>query len=218
MAKRPVGEEGARPWVPSTHEVSALRDAAPGCRGCELYRDATQVVFGSGAEHARLFLVGEQPGDKEDLQGEPFVGPAGRVLSEALELAGIDRGDVYLTNAVKHFRHEVRPERGKRRLHKTPNTSHIHACQPWLEAELEAVDPDVVVALGSTAGKSLLGPKFKVTESRGQMLSADIFQLPRHVMPTIHPSAILRLRGRPERDSEFAAFVTDLTTAAAAET
>ena len=206
---------GAARWVP-TGGVSALRSAAPQCRGCELWADATQVVFSSGPERARLVLVGEQPGDKEDLEGEPFVGPAGSVLAEALVAAGVDPGQVYLTNAVKHFRFE---ERGKQRLHKTPDLEHIRACNPWLTAELKAVRPDVVVCLGATAGRAVLGRPVRVGAERGRLLDAPAQSGTAggaRVLLTTHPSAVLRLRGRPEYPEAFEALVADLEIAAAA--
>ena len=209
---------GAERWVPSGG-VDDLRSAAPQCRGCELWAPATQVVFSSGPEHARMVLVGEQPGDREDLEGEPFVGPAGAVLSEALAAAGIDPGQVYLTNAVKHFRFE---ERGKQRLHKTPELAHIRACSPWLAAELKVVQPDVVVCLGATAGRAVLGRAVRVGAERGRLLEAPAGTSPSgaagtaRVLLTTHPSAVLRLRGRPEYPEAFDLLVSDLEIAAAA--
>jgi uracil-DNA glycosylase family protein len=204
---------GAEQWVPDGAGIAELRAAAPDCRGCELYRDATQVVFGAGPERARLMLVGEQPGDSEDKAGEPFVGPAGRLLGDALGEAGIPPEDAYVTNAVKHFRFELR---GKRRLHKSPAVGNIEACNPWLGAELHAVRPEVVVALGATAARGLLGRPAKVTAERGRVLDD---RLPAasdaRVVLTVHPSSVLRLRGTPDFDGEFAALVADLRTAAA---
>ena len=179
------------------------------CRNCELYRDATQAVFSRGRASATVVLVGEQPGDREDLDGELFVGPAGRVLDEALELAGIARGDVYLTNAVKHFRFE---RRGKRRIHEKPGVAHIEACHPWLEAELGIVRPRVVVCLGATAGRSVLGRPVKVTQERGRPLDVDA---PYEVVVTTHPSALLRLRDRGDYAGELRALADDLRTAVA---
>jgi uracil-DNA glycosylase len=199
---------GAQEWVPPEAGVDALRDAAPGCRGCELWADATQVVFSVGPERARIVLVGEQPGDREDRTGEPFVGPAGDVLADALEAAGIDQAAVYLTNAVKHFRFT---ERGKRRIHKTPGVAHVEACHPWLEAELAAVGPEVVVCLGATAARAVLGRDVRVGEVRGQVIPGDDGT---RVVVTTHPSAVLRLRGRPGWDEAFDALVEDLRTAA----
>jgi uracil-DNA glycosylase family protein len=169
-----------------------------------LYENATQAVFGEGAAKAEVFLVGEQPGDKEDLAGRPFVGPAGQLLDRALEQAGIDRGKTYVTNAVKHFKWQAR---GKRRIHQKPSWSETVACRPWLEAELEAVQPRVVVFLGATAAQSLLGRDFRVTKHRGELLDSDLAE---HVTATIHPSAILRQQDEESRQAEFAAFVDDL--------
>ncbi len=160
-------QQDASAWVPTSRDLADLESAAHGCRGCELWEPATQVVFSSGDRSARLMLVGEQPGDQEDRQGEAFVGPAGKVLDEALEAAGIARESVYVTNAVKHFRHE---QRGKRRIHQKPELRHVVACRPWLEAELEAVAPAVVVALGATAARSVLGRPVKIGETRGRLL------------------------------------------------
>ncbi|CAA9376932.1 UdgX family uracil-DNA binding protein [uncultured Nocardioides sp.] len=200
----------ARPWVPEDPTVPRLAEAAQECRGCELWEDATQVVFSTGGERARLALVGEQPGDREDQAGQPFVGPAGGVLDRALEEAGIDRGAVYLTNAVKHFRHE---QRGKRRIHQKPDLRHLVACGPWLEAELSVVDPDVVVCLGATAARAVLGRAVKIGAERGTVHD-DVAG--RATLVTTHPSALLRLRGRGGYDEAFAAFVADLRTAARA--
>ena len=190
--------------------MSALEKAAEGCRGCELYKDATQVVFGEGRPSARLMLVGEQPGDKEDLEGEPFVGPAGRLLDRALEEAGIDRSEAYVTNAVKHFKWKAK---GKRRLHQTPRAGEVEACKPWLEAEVQAVEPEALLAMGATAARSLYGTKVKVTKDRGRPLESPLAPV---AAVTIHPSALLRLRDRDEREAEFAAFVADLEAVAAA--
>jgi uracil-DNA glycosylase len=187
--------------------IDQLRLEAAGCTACPLYRDATQTVFGEGTVTAALMLVGEQPGDKEDRAGEPFVGPAGRVLDEALELAGIDRDAVYVTNAVKHFKWEPR---GKARIHKTPNAAEIKACHPWLEQEIAAVRPEVIVALGATAARSVFGKPMKIGESRGKVLPcADHLQ----GVITIHPSAILRARGEVDRSEMRDAFVADLRVA-----
>lgn len=185
-----------------------LRDEVEACRNCELHRDATQAVFSVGRASASLMLVGEQPGDREDLEGEPFVGPAGRVLGEALELAGIERSDVYLTNAVKHFRFETR---GKRRIHQKPAAGHIDACHPWLEAEVEVVEPRVVVCLGATAGRSVLGRTVRIREERGQVLDVDA---PYAVLLTTHPSALLRLRDRGDYAAELQDLADDLKRAA----
>jgi DNA polymerase len=194
------------PATETPADLDALRRAAACCTNCELYRDATQTVFGEGPPSAWLMLVGEQPGDHEDLAGKPFVGPAGRVLDTALERAGIDRGEVYLTNAVKHFRF-VRA--GKRRIHKTPGVTHIKACRPWLDKELAAVRPAAIATLGAIAAKALLGPNFKITKQRGEVLDWEGFRL----VPTVHPSSILR--GPAEkRDEGLAALVRDLRVAA----
>ena len=210
MTDRP----GAEQWVPESCSLSRLRDAAPDCRGCELWADATQVVFSTGTRKARVMLVGEQPGDIEDREGEPFVGPAGRILDEVLEQAGIDRREVYLTNAVKHFRHEMR---GKRRIHQKPTVAHITACRPWLEAEVAAVDPVVVVCLGATAGRAVLGSPVRIGEQRGQVLEPGpraVAGTPSVVLTT-HPSSILRLRDRDERRAARKALADDLRAAAA---
>ncbi|GAA1203555.1 UdgX family uracil-DNA binding protein [Pseudonocardia alaniniphila] len=182
--------------------LDALRREATHCTACELYESATQTVFGEGPPTAWLMLVGEQPGDKEDVAGRPFVGPAGRVLDTALERAGIDRAEAYLTSAVKHFRFE---QRGNRRLHKTPGVTHIRACRPWLDGELRAVRPAVLATLGAVAGKALLGPGFRISRVRGEVLEWE----GRSLVPTVHPSAILR--GPPEtRDEALDALVSDL--------
>jgi len=199
----------AAPWVPADATVPKLREAAPQCRGCELWEPATQVVFSAGNDRAPLVLVGEQPGDAEDRQGVPFVGPAGKLLQRALTEAGIAVADVYVTNAVKHFRFT---ERGKRRIHATPQMSHIKACRPWLEAELALVDPELIVCLGSTAAKALLGPAFRVTQSRGQVLEHETPVGPRRVLATVHPSSVLRA-DQAERDAAYAGLVTDLRVA-----
>lgn len=206
-----IDRPGAQEWVPAEHEVDALRSAAPDCRGCELWEPATQVVFSAGNPSGRLMLVGEQPGDVEDQRGIPFVGPAGRVLQSALESAGIDRSDAYVTNAVKHFRFQLR---GQRRIHQTPEMAHITACKPWLTAELDAVRPELVVVLGSTAAKALLGKDFRVTQRRGELIeepSLDGAAL--RFLPTVHPSSILRAPPE-ERDTAMEAFVADLRVAA----
>jgi uracil-DNA glycosylase len=201
---------GAQQWVPEHGDVADLREAAPACRGCELWAPATQVVFSSGSAHARMMMVGEQPGDKEDLQGEPFVGPAGSLLRRAVEDAGIDLGDVYLTNAVKHFHFE---HRGKRRIHQKPELGHMVACQPWLDAELKAVDPELIVPLGATAVRVLLGPEVRVTKQRGQLLTHDTALGARQFVPTVHPSSILR-GPSSARQEAYDAFVADLRAAA----
>ena len=192
---------GAGEWVPDGAGLDVLRGAVQGCRGCELWQRATQAVFGEGRPKARLMLVGEQPGDKEDREGEPFVGPAGRILAE------LERGDVYVTNAVKHFRFE---ERGKRRIHKRPDVGHINACRPWLEAELRAVDPAVIVCLGATAARAVLGRPVTIGAERGTPIPvAD-----RVAVVTIHPSAVLRLRDTADRQAAIEGLVGDLKAAA----
>jgi uracil-DNA glycosylase family protein len=196
--------DGAAPYVPESVRLSVLAGAAARCRGCPLYRDATQTVFGEGSRDAPLILVGEQPGDREDVQGHPFVGPAGLVLWKCLEQAGIDRAQVFATNAVKHFKHEVR---GKRRLHKRPNTDEIEACHPWLRAELRAVRGRVIVALGAVAARSLLGRPVPIAKSRGTAFELD----GRAVVVTYHPSAVLRADDAAEEIR--AALVSDLRAA-----
>jgi DNA polymerase len=197
-----------RQTQPDAGSLSQLASAARECTACELYRDATQTVFGEGAPNSRLVLVGEQPGDVEDVQGRPFVGPAGGVLDRALEEAGIDRGTVYVTNAVKHFRFV---QRGKRRIHSKPGREHIEACHPWLARELAAVSPEVVVALGATAVQALLGSKYRVMRDRGALLP---FQDGIRALVTIHPSAVLRMPPE-ERERAFGGLVADLKVAAA---
>jgi uracil-DNA glycosylase family protein len=199
-----VPVDSAAPYIPENPTLPKLREAAAGCRACPLWQTGTQTVFGEGSEDAQVMLVGEQPGDQEDKQGKPFVGPAGRILDEALELAGIDRGTTYVTNAVKHFKWEAR---GKRRIHAKPTWSEQMACRPWLEAELVVVQPRVLVCLGATASQSLLGKQFRVTKERGKWLESDLAE---HVTATIHPSAILRQRDDESRHRELASFVEDL--------
>jgi DNA polymerase len=187
----------AAEFLPPRRSLKALEQAAEGCRGCELYKDATQVVFGRGRKSAELMLVGEQPGDKEDLAGAPFIGPAGRLLDKALAEAGIDRSQAYVTNAVKHFKWKPR---GNRRLHQTPRAGEIEACKPWLQAEVEAVEPQAVLAMGATAARSLFGTKVKVTKDRGRPLESPLAPV---AAVTIHPSALLRLRDHDQREAEF---------------
>jgi uracil-DNA glycosylase len=201
----------AAEWVPPNADVDELREAAKSCRGCELWEPATQVVFSAGNARAKMILVGEQPGDVEDREGIPFVGPAGRLLQRALDDAGAARTDLYVTNAVKHFRFTLR---GKRRIHQTPEVTHIVACRPWLEAEIEQVRPQLIVCLGATAAKSLLGNQFRVTKQRGQLIDDPAYGEIR-LLATVHPSAILRTRGE-EHDAAYAAFVEDLKVAVAA--
>jgi uracil-DNA glycosylase family protein len=201
----------ATPFLPASRDLESLAAAVEECRGCDLWERATQAVFGAGAGGADVMLVGEQPGDQEDKQGAPFVGPAGMLLDEALEAAGIDRSRAYVTNAVKHFKWR---ERGKRRIHDKPSWSQIGACRPWLLAEIDAVSPRAVVLLGATAAQSLLGKDVRVMRDRGRFEQAGLAPLAEVVVVTIHPSAILR--GEPdERESELAAFVDDLRLAAA---
>jgi uracil-DNA glycosylase family protein len=197
---------GAQRWVPPDADLEAIHAAAPGCRGCELWAPATQVVVSTGDASARVVLVGEQPGDVEDREGVPFVGPAGKLLMRAVDEAGLDRREVYLTNAVKHFRFTPR---GKRRIHQTPDVGHVTACHPWVEAELKAVDPDVVVPLGATAVRSVLGPGLKVTQQRGQVVVRETLAGERRFVPTVHPSSVLRAPD-PERQAAFEALVADL--------
>ncbi|SDM23395.1 UdgX family uracil-DNA binding protein [Allokutzneria albata] len=200
MVKHP----GAQP--PDTDDLDELRSAAASCEGCDLFRDATRTVFGDGPGSADAVFVGEQPGDQEDRAGEPFVGPAGRLLDRALEEAGIDRERAYVTNAVKHFKFEPR---GKRRIHKKPTRSEVVACRPWLTAELAAIRPALVVCLGATAAQSLLGTGFKLTDHRGEIL--DLPGFPARVTATQHPSAVLRA---PDRDAAYQDLVRDLRVAA----
>ena len=185
-------------------DLEALRRASDGCRGCGLYEHATQTVFGAGDAHAAVMLVGEQPGDREDIEGEPFVGPAGALLDHALAEAGLDRSGLYVTNAVKHFKWE---RRGKVRLHKKPGAREVAACKPWLLAEVDAVRPEIVVCLGATAAQALLGAEFRVTRQRGQIMSG-----PRRTptMTTVHPSSVLRARDESARQSQLDEFVQDL--------
>lgn len=201
-------EDTAAPLVPARPTLAALRRAAAGCTACDLHRTGTQTVFGEGPRRAELLLVGEQPGDREDLAGRPFVGPAGRLLDDGLRDAGIDRERVYVTNAVKHFKWVAR---GKRRIHEKPNGREVRACRPWLDAELAVVEPALVVCLGATAAQAILGPSFRVTRHRGEVVAAPI---PTPVLATVHPSAILRSRTSEERRAAYAAFVADLGKAA----
>jgi DNA polymerase len=212
MAAEPRVEPSAEPWVPERPSLPALREAAHACRGCELYREATQVVFSAGTEKARIALVGEQPGDQEDRQGEPFVGPAGRVLADAVAAAGIPRERLYVTNAVKHFRFE---RRGKRRIHEKPGIVHINACRPWLAAELAVVEPAVIVCLGATAGRSVLGREVRIGAERGRLLEPGVVGAA-PVLITTHPSSIIRIREPVDRAAAFDSLVADLATAAKA--
>lgn len=214
MSDEPAGPgAGASPWVPDHPTLASLREAVQECHGCELWQHATQGVMGEGRDDAPLILLGEQPGDKEDVAGEPFVGPAGKLLDKALDAAGIDPEDVFKTNVVKHFRFSG--TRGKQRIHKSPSRVHVSACGPWLMAELAVVRPTGVVLLGGTAGKALYGSGFRVGESRGRMLdwpeAFEVRRPPAWVLPTTHPSAVLRTRGRQHAFEEL---VADLRIAA----
>jgi uracil-DNA glycosylase len=200
----------AAPFLPERLSLKALRESAAGCRGCHLWRPATQTVFGEGRKSSRLMLVGEQPGDKEDQAGKPFVGPAGRELDRGLEAAGIERADAYLTNVVKHFKFE---ERGRRRIHQTPKRFEIDACRPWLDAELAVVQPEALILLGAIAAKALLGRSFKVTRYRSELLDSELAPI---VSATIHPSAILRAPDEASRAREREAFAEDLRVVAGA--
>lgn len=208
----------ASPYLPGRGGLGELRRAAAGCRGCPLFEHATQTVFGAGSAHARLLLVGEQPGDQEDRQGEPFVGPAGRLLHRALDEAGLGDEDTYVTNAVKHFKFTT-AARGKRRIHKAPNLREMSACRPWLAAELRLVEPEVVVVLGATAGRALLGSSFKVGEQRGVLRPMPALgddpgdPLPGQLLATVHPSSVLR---SDDREAAFRGLVDDLSVAASA--
>jgi len=202
--------DDATPFLPERRTLSALREAAAGCRGCHLWRPATQTVFGEGLKRARVMFVGEQPGDKEDLAGRPFVGPAGKELDKGLEAAGIARDEAYVTNVVKHFKFE---ERGRRRIHQTPKRFEIDACKPWLAEELHVVGPEALVLLGATAAKALMGSAFRLTRHRGELLDCELAPI---VTATIHPSAILRQRDDPARAAEREAFADDLRVVAQA--
>ena len=196
-------DETAAPLVPDRPSLKKLRDAAAGCTACPLHETGTQTVFGEGSTKARVVFVGEQPGDQEDRQGRPFVGPAGKLLDKALEEAGIDRSQVYVTNVVKHFKWQAR---GKRRIHQKPNWSEIAACRPWLEAELEVTEPRVLVCLGATAAQALLGRDFRVSRQRGELVESDLAE---NVIATVHPSSILRADD-DTRELEFRELVRDL--------
>jgi DNA polymerase len=198
-------EEYARPaQPPDTSSLAEMRKAARECTACHLYKRATQTVFGEGPEEAAIVLVGEQPGDYEDQEGKPFVGPAGKIMDQALEEAGIDRKEVYVTNAVKHFKWEPR---GKRRIHQKPNSREIAACRPWLEAELRLVKPKLLLCLGATAAQAVFGPSFRVTRERGKLLSS---KLAARAMATVHPSSLLRQPDEESRRREYEKFVVDL--------
>jgi DNA polymerase len=206
LAKTPdeAGSDGAERFVPAGAGLAELRAAAAGCTGCDLYRHATQTVFGRGAAKARIVLVGEQPGDQEDRQGAPFVGPAGEVLDRALAEVGLDRSQLYVTNAVKHFKFE---QRGKRRIHQTPRANELAACRPWLEAELAAINPEVLVCLGATAARAIFGPSFRITKDRGQFAAT---RWAPKTIATFHPSAVLRGEGDAQQAELYGMLVEDL--------
>jgi uracil-DNA glycosylase len=204
MARVKQIEGTAAPLVPATTDLQLLREAAAGCQACDLWKRGTQTVFGEGGHRARILFVGEQPGNEEDLAGKPFVGPAGRLLDKALEAAGIDRSLAYVTNVVKHFKWEPR---GKRRIHAKPNSIEITACRPWLDAEIAAIKPQVIVCLGATAAQALLGRQFRVSTQRGEFVESPLAP---HVIATVHPSAILRAPDDDTRHAEMARFIDDL--------
>jgi DNA polymerase len=204
----PGEARSAAPFVPRTTNPARLAAAAQQCTGCDLYKNATQAVFGEGPQQAHVMFVGEQPGDQEDLQGKPFVGPAGALLDKALADAGIPRNDVYVTNAVKHFKWEPR---GKRRIHKKPGYSEIKACRPWLEAEVRAIKPAVVVCLGASAAQAVLGSQFRLMQNRGQLQTSPLAE---RVIPTLHPSAVLRAPDAEGRRQAYQMLVDDLTVVA----
>jgi len=194
----------AAQFLPDVQTIASLKEAARGCQGCDLYLGATQTVFGAGKRTARVMLVGEQPGNEEDLKGKPFVGPAGKLLDRALEDAGVDRDETYVTNVVKHFKWE---KRGKNRIHKKPNAEEIRACLPWLHAELQVLRPRVLVCLGATAAQALLGRDFRVTTQRGKVLRSELAE---YVVATVHPSSILRQQTSEDRERELHALIADL--------
>jgi len=197
-------QSSAEDFFPERKSLKAFRDAAADCKGCELWKRGTQTVFGEGARHAEVLFVGEQPGNEEDLSGKPFVGPAGRLLVDALTEAGIDRTQTYVTNVVKHFKWEPR---GKRRIHKKPNAGEIAACRPWLEAEIGLIKTKVIVCLGATAAQALLGPKFRVSKQRGQFIESTLAP---YILATVHPSSILRAPDDETRHVEKRRFIDDL--------
>ena len=205
MPKRPTSAD-SQAWdlIPPRPTLPALKNAAADCRACDLWKKGTQTVFGEGSRRVNVMFVGEQPGNEEDLTGKPFVGPAGRFFDNALEEAGIDRKQTYVTNVVKHFKWEPR---GKRRIHKKPNAVEIAACRPWLESEIAVIKPDVIVALGATAAQSLLGPQFRVTKQRGEFIPSTLAP---YVMATVHPSSILRAPDDETRELETRLFIDDL--------
>jgi DNA polymerase len=204
MASRKTSQGSAADFIPEQLTLPALKDAAADCKACDLWKTGTQTVFGEGTRRSAVMFVGEQPGNEEDLTGHPFVGPAGKLLDQALEEAGIDRSKVYVTNVVKHFKWEPR---GKRRIHKKPNAREIAACHPWLEAEIALVKPKVIVALGATAAQTLLGRQFRVTQQRGEFIESTLAP---YIMATVHPSSILRAPDDETRRLEYRRFVDDL--------
>lgn len=204
MGRGKSEDQSAADLIPDHPSLSSLREAAADCKACDLWKGGTQTVFGEGRRRAKVMFIGEQPGNEEDLTGKPFVGPAGKLFDSALEEAGIDRSQTYVTNVVKHFKWEPR---GKRRIHKKPNAGEIAACRPWLHAEIALIKPDVIVALGATAAQALLGPKFRVTKQRGEFLESDLAP---YVMATVHPSSILRAPDDETRRLELRRFINDL--------
>jgi DNA polymerase len=205
--RNPKAEIGAGRFLPTERSIRELRRAAATCKGCALWRNATQTVFGDGSERAKMVLVGEQPGDQEDLKGIPFCGPAGQILHRGLVEAGIDREEVYITNAVKHFKWLPR---GKRRLHQKPNSREIAACRPWLVAELQTVQPHVLVCLGATAARAVFGKTTKISEHRGELLQSDLSS---RIVVTVHPSSILRIEESDSREAAMRQFIDDLRSA-----
>src|SRR6266496_1313228 len=204
MTPRKSSQQSAEDLIPDRPTLSLLREAAADCKACDLWKLGTQTVFGEGRRGSIVMFIGEQPGNEEDLSGQPFVGPAGRLLDKALEEVGIDRSQTYVTNVVKHFKWEPR---GKRRIHKKPNGQEIAACRPWLEAEIALIKPKIIVALGATAAQALLGPQFRVTKQRGQFIESTLAP---YVMATVHPSSILRAPDDETRRLEYRRFVDDL--------
>jgi uracil-DNA glycosylase len=212
LAAPEASEGSAASLIPPHATLKTLQRSAAGCKACELWKTGTQTVFGEGPSPARIMFVGEQPGDREDLAGHPFIGPAGRILDEAMQLAGLDRSEAYVTNMVKHFRWE-QASRGKRRIHKKPRASQIEACRPWLDAELQVVRPEVLICLGATAAQALLGKQFSVLRQRGQVQRSTLAPF---VLATVHPSSILRSPDPESRDQAMKDFVKDLKQAARA--
>jgi DNA polymerase len=202
--KKTPDKHSAAEWIPKNPTLRGLKTAARDCEACDLWRNATQTVFGEGKTGAKIMLIGEAPGNQEDLEGKPFVGPAGKLLDAALAEAGIERMEVYVTNAVKHFKWEPR---GKRRIHKKPNAAEMAACRPWLDAEIAMVRPRIIVCLGATAAQALMGRDFRVTQHRGEFLKSELAPV---VMATVHPSAILRTPDENEKKEELKRFIADL--------